>query len=133
MICLDTTFLIDLWRNRSNPSHPALMLLTENRGEAFAVPVAAAGEFLEGAAYLSSSRFQEGLFFLRQFAPGNLTIETARHYADIVANLRRKNQLAGTSKFDLWIAAWAVEHNAELATRNVRHFEHVPELKIISY
>lgn len=133
MICLDTTFLVDLWRNRRDPTHPALKLLAERKGEVFAVPVVAAGEFLEGAAYISPARLQDGLFFLHQFVSGNLNLDTARHYADIVSYLRQVNQLAGTSKFDLWIAAWSLEHNAELATRNVRHFEHVPELKIIPY
>lgn len=133
MICLDTTFLIDLWRNRLESSHPTKNILTQKRAEVFAVPVVAAGEFLEGAATISQTRLQDGLFFLRQFALGDITIETAQHYANITADLRKRNLLLGISKFDLWIAAWAIEHNAELITRNHRHFQNVAALKLISY
>jgi len=27
----------------------------------------------------------------------------------------------------LWIAAWAVQHNAFLATQNIKHFRHVAD------
>jgi len=56
MICVDTTFLIDLWRNRDHEDQP-----------------------------------------------------------------------------DLWIAAWALEHGAQLATRNRKHFENVPDLRLVTY
>lgn len=133
MICLDTTFLIHLWRNRQDPSHPTTQLLVQNPTEVFAVPVAAAGEFLEGAAFLSAARFAESLRFLGLFAIGPASLETARHYALMVADLRRRKLLTGTSKADLWIAAWAVEHQAALATQNEKHFRHVEGLRLISY
>lgn len=43
------------------------------------------------------------------------------------------DQLAGVSQADLWIAAWALQHTAILATTNVKHFERVPELKLLTY
>ncbi len=133
MICLDTTFLVDLWRNRSVPSHSTKEVMAQRRAEIFVVPIPAAGEFLEGAAFISQARFQEGLLFLRQFEWGDITIETAKHYAMIVADLRNQKLLSGISKFDLWIAAWTIEHSAELVTRNFRHFQNVQGLKWISY
>lgn len=54
-------------------------------------------------------------------------------YARIVTDLRRDAILAGSSKPDLWIAAWALEHGAPLATRNTKHFERISELVLISY
>jgi predicted nucleic acid-binding protein len=112
MICLDTTFLIHLWRNRQDPSHPTTQLLAQNPTEVFAAPVAAAGEFLEGAAFISASRLADAKRFLVLFEVGLASLETARHYARIAADLRRRKLLAGASKADLWIAAWALEPRA---------------------
>ena len=133
MICLDTTFLVDLWRSKGNPGHPAVLILADHPAEAIAVPAHAAGEFIEGAASISEERLQESLRYLRLFNLGTIDLETAEHYGRIVADLRRRSLLVGASKADMWIAAWALQHGARLATRNERHFEHVTGLSIISY
>jgi predicted nucleic acid-binding protein len=133
MICVDTTFLIDLWRNRHVKDHGAVLLLQRCAGETIAVPSHAAGEFLEGAACISEDRLQEALRFLGLFEIGSIGLETAQNYARIVAELRGKSALSGASKPDMWIAAWAREHGVPLATRNARHFEHVPRLRLIGY
>jgi len=133
MICVDTTFLVDLWRNKASGVHPALELLDRHQGESFAVPAHAAGEFLEGGAHVSQDRFDESLKFLQLFKVGGVGLETARHYAQIVSSLRRRSLLVGASKVDMWIAAWAVEHGATLVSRNTRHFEQVPNLVLVSY
>jgi predicted nucleic acid-binding protein len=133
MICVDTTFLIDLWRERDLVNANTKKLLALHAGDEVAVPAHAAGEFLEGGANLSDERFKQSLIFLRMFRIGEIGLETARHYAMIVAQLRKSIKLQGMSKPDLWIAAWAVEHGAPLATRNIRHFEPVTGLQILSY
>ena len=133
MICVDTTFLIDLWRQKESPTSSARRLLSAHSGEEFAVPAHAAGEFLEGGAAISKQRLAESLHFLRLFRIGDVGAETALRYAGIVAHLRRRSTLVGRSKPDLWIAAWAVQHAAPLATRNARHFEDVPDLALIKY
>jgi len=133
MICVDTTFLVDLWREKDLPYSHARSLLEQHAGEDFAVPAHAAGEFLEGGAFVSEDRLKQSLKFLRLFRLGEVGIETALRYALIVAHLRASALLSGRSKPDLWIAAWAVEHSAPLATRNTRHFEHVPDLVLLKY
>jgi len=133
MISVDTTFLVDLWRDRDRPDSGARRVLTAHPGEAFVVPAHAAGEFLEGGAKISADRLEESLAFLRLFRIGEVGIETARHYALIVARLRGAAVLGGRSKPDLWIAAWGVEHSAPLATRNARHFTSIPGLDLIEY
>lgn len=133
MISVDTTFLIDLWRDKGLESSPARDLLAAHPGEDFTVPAHAAGEFLEGGAAVSEERLTESLQFLRLFRIGKVGIETALRYARIVATLRRHNALAGRSKPDLWIAAWALQHAAPLATRNPRHFGGIQNLKLIAY
>lgn len=133
MICVDTTFLVDLWRDKDLPDSPSRALLAAHRGEDFAVPAHAAGEFLEGGAAVSSERLEDSLQFLRLFRIGDVDIETAMRYARVVARLRRDSALSGRSKPDLWIAAWAIQHDAPLATRNTRHFGDIPGLELISY
>ena len=133
MICVDTTFLVDLWREKGHPSSPARTLLASHPGEDFAVPAHAAGEFLEGGAVVSRQRLADSLQFLRLFRIGEVDVETALRYARIVSKLRRGAALAGRSKPDLWIAAWAAQHSAPLATRNTKHFGDIPGLALISY
>ena len=133
MICLDTTFLVHLWRHRSDVAHPVHQVLARHPTEVFAVPAIAAGEFLEGAAYVSEERLAEGVRFLGMFRIGDASIETARLYARLTAELRRGDRLTGVSQADLWIAAWALQHAAPVATTNVKHFERIPELKLLPY
>lgn len=133
MICVDTTFLVDLWREKDVGDSPTRRFLAKHGGEEFALPAHAAGEFLEGGASVSRARLAESLAFLRSFRIGDVGVETALRYARIVAHLRRSKALAGRSKPDLWIAAWAVEHSAPLATRNVKHFQDVPDLQVLGY
>ena len=133
MICVDTTFLVDLWREKDLALSPAKRILVDHAGEDFAVPAHAAGEFLEGGAAVSEERLAQSLHFLRLFRVGDVGIETARRYALIVAGMRAASTLAGKSRPDLWIAAWALEHNAPLVTSNVRHFADVPDLRLLGY
>ena len=133
MICLDTTFLVDLWREKDRHLSAARALIAAHPGEDFAVPAHAAGEFLEGGAGISERRLAESLAFLRLFAIGDVGLETALRFARLVARLRHDSTLVGRSKPDLWIAAWAIEHSARLATRNLRHFDGIPGLELIAY
>ena len=133
MICLDTTFLIDFWRNRRQSDHYTSQFLATHDGENLVAPVPAIGEFLEGSAFVSPGRLEESKEFILSFTVGELNFETAHCYAEIVSAMRRVGDLPKASDFDLWIAAWAVQHEARLATRNVRHFEKVPGLELLAY
>lgn len=133
LICVDTTFLVDLWRTRGDQDSPPSRLLRAYSGAEFAVPAHAAGEFLEGGAAVSSDRLRQTLSFLRLFRIGEVGIETAHRYALIVSTLRRESALAGRSKPDIWIAAWALQHAAPLVTRNARHFGGIPGLELLDY
>jgi predicted nucleic acid-binding protein len=133
MICVDTTFLVDLWRNKDDQNHSTLKILNTYADERFFVPVHAAGEFLEGGANISQDRFNDSLRFLKLFEVGEASLDTAKNYARIVSDLRARKSLAGASKADMWIAAWAVEHNAALISRNTKHFGGIPRLLLVSY
>lgn len=133
MICLDTTFLVDLWRDHDLAGSSARSLLERHSGEEFVVPCHAAGEFLEGGATISEERLAESLSFLRLFRVGDVTMETALRYARIASHLRSIGSLVGRSKPDLWIAAWAAQNAAPLATRNARHFNSIPGIDVLPY
>ncbi len=133
MICVDTTFLIDLWRNKDDAGHPCVRILGRHVCETFMVPAHAAGEFLEGGASISDARALESLRFLSMFRVVSVGLETAGRYAAIVSHLRKRSLLVGASKPDMWIAASCIEHGATLLTRNVRHFENVPDLSVQEY
>ncbi len=105
--------------------------LSRHPGEVRVVCAAVAGDFLEGTAFVSGDRLNEALVFLSLFESSDISKPTAIRYARTVTALRRQGTLAGASKADLWIAAWALEHQAMLATRNRRHFERVEGLRII--
>jgi predicted nucleic acid-binding protein len=133
VICVDTTFLIDLWRQSSDPGSTAAGVLAAHAAETFVVGAHAAGEFLEGGASVSAARLRESQAFLASFSVMDVDLDTALHYARIVAHLRSVSKLAGRSKPDLWIAASAVRHASPLVTRNARHFDAVPGLPLIGY
>ena len=133
MISVDTTLLVELRRERDLRDSGARRLLEAHPGETFVVPAHAAGEFLEGGAAVSAERLAQSLVFLELFRIGRVDLETARQYATLVSELRKRSVLSGRSKPDLWIAAWAVQHGAPLATRNLRHFEGIPRLELLPY
>jgi predicted nucleic acid-binding protein len=78
VICLDTTFLVDLWREKDLPSSPARALLAAYPGEDFAVPAHAAGEFLEGGAAVSRTRLEDSLQYPEPRAHRLLTPTSTR-------------------------------------------------------
>jgi predicted nucleic acid-binding protein len=133
VICVDTTFLVDLWRQRDDPGSTAAAVLSAHPGETFMVPAHAAGEFLEGGASISTDRLSASLSFVRSFRIGSVDLDTAVRYAEVVAQLRTTSNLPGRSKPDLWIAASALQGGMPLVTRNTRHFADIPGLELIGY
>jgi tRNA(fMet)-specific endonuclease VapC len=59
-----------------------------------------------------------------------LSEEIVRMFAEVRSGLRRTGRLIGD--FDILIGATAVIHDLTLLTRNVRHFERIPHLRILS-
>lgn len=133
MICIDTTVLIDEFRAKGDLSAPVNRALLAHGAETLIVPVAAAGEFLDGAAMVSPARVQEALALLRRRNVVPSDLDTAEHYGSIASSLRRKRKLDNRSHHDLWIAATAKCHGARLLTRNTKHFQAVEGLDIIGY
>lgn len=58
----------------------------------------------------------------------DLTVEVARRYAEIRAELERRGELIGQN--DLWIAAHAQSLGLTLVTNNEREFRRIPGLTV---
>jgi len=64
---------------------------------------------------------------VREVLSGFTEIAVDRALAEVAGRLRRRVQLALP---DALVAATALEHRLALATRNLRHFSHVPGLQM---
>jgi tRNA(fMet)-specific endonuclease VapC len=129
-VALDTSFLIDLQRERARGqdngaahaflrSAPALELF---------LPVAVLGEFAEGFEHSDHPvlRAVRELHTVLHVDEG-----TALLYGDITRVLRERGELLGTNA--LWIAATCVAHDLPLVTAKGSHFRRVPDLEVIGY
>jgi predicted nucleic acid-binding protein len=85
-------------------------------------------EFAEG---FPSDREQECLRFLRDFTLLFPDEGVAWRASRIARQLRSDG--VPISDHDIWIAATALEHELPLVTGNLRHFQRVPGLPLLSY
>ena len=133
MICVDTTVLIDEFRAKGDLSAPVNRALIAHGAETLIVPASAAGVFLDGAAMVSEARVQEALFLLRRRNVVPADLDVAEHYGAIASASRKTRKLEGRSHNDIWIAATARCHGAQLLTRNPKHFQGIEGLGVIGY
>ena len=129
-VAFDTTFLIDLQRERSHgevagPAHRFLAAAPDL--ELYLSPTAL-GEFAEGFSdpedpLLRTVREQHLLLPIDE--------RTALAYGRIARVLRQAGRLIGTN--DLWIAATSVRHALPLVTANTGQFGRVTGLEVITY
>ena len=133
MICLDTTVLIDLWRSGGREDAPVVVCLRRCVADEAFIPSLVAGEFIEGGAVVGVERYRQSIQFPERFRVASIGRETAVRYAEITAALRDAGALKNLSKIDLWIAASALEHGAQLVTRNLRDFQSIPTLVVVEY
>lgn len=108
----------------------ALDLFARLRHRGLAVSIVSHGEVFEGAfkAPEPHARLAQFRAYLADFAMVPLTDPVMETLARVRADLRRGGRLI--SDLDLLIAATAIHHDLTLITRNVRHFERIPELAI---
>lgn len=94
------------------------------------VSIVAYGERFEGAFGAPDPRGELAHFrrFLDRFTTVPLTDPVMEEFARIRSQLRRRRQLI--PDMNLLIAATAIHHDLTLVTRNRRHFERIPELKL---
>ena len=124
-VLLDTDVAIELLRG--NPK--CLSCLSLVQGSVFISTVTASelyfGAFNSAHPEENAAKVDE---FLGDFRSVSITNNVAKRFGAIKAELRRKAVQAGP--FDFLIASIALEHGCSLATGNVKHFRHVPELHL---
>jgi tRNA(fMet)-specific endonuclease VapC len=134
MIHLDTSFVIDLLREaRRGSGGPAHDLLGSRLDTPIAISTLVACELEAGAGcardpVAERAGLQTLLRGLSQVAPGE---GFAQRYGELFAELRRRRETIAT--MDLLIATAAHEAQAALVTRNVRDFEKVPGLVVVTW
>ena len=122
----DSDLLIDFLAGRDL----AMRWLTPLFEEGLALSMVSVGEIYEGILYGRDSatnerRLVELLGFVSLVT---LDLETARRFGDIRGRLRSEGMLIGDN--DLLIAATALRYDLTLVTRNRRHFDRIPDLRL---
>lgn len=125
----DTTVLIDVWRFRKK--RPRIQDLVEKAGDhSLAVPWIVQAEFTRGALHQGITR-DEISRFLAGFLLVPLGQSVIDAYCDLWVALAKKGKPVDYP--DLWIAAHTLTRPAPLLTRNPKHFQKIPGLKIVPY
>ena len=135
MIHLDTSFLVDLLRERRRDRFGAASTCLESLPEddVLAVSVHVVCELMAGAHAAGAPKGEvERLSRLCETLVVRCPDEPfAIHYGRTLARLRKSGTSIDT--MDLLIGMAAVNDDAPLITRNIRHFSKVPGLDLIEY
>ena len=124
---LDTDWIVDVLHGQE----AATQTLLELAPSGLALSMITYGELYEGAYYARDP--ETALAGLRDFLEGKdilpLTLAILERFAIVRGALPRpiRRQLGD---LDILIAATALEHDLTLLTRNLRDFQHIPNLKL---
>jgi tRNA(fMet)-specific endonuclease VapC len=125
-LLLDTSFVIDLFARK-----PGAERVVAAAPELY-LPSIALGELLYGAE--RSTRRAENTAEVEEFAASvailSCDAETAWHYGEIKASLRRRGRPLPDN--DVWIASVARQHELTVVARDA-HFHEVPGLALLTW
>ncbi len=124
---IDSDWVIDWLANR----RAAVALLRRLSAQGICVSLITYAEVLDGVYHGQDvTRYQRDFQRFLQEAPVlPLTRLIMQRFARIRGDLRLRGAII--PDMDLLIAATALHHDLTLVTRNVRHFERVPALKLL--
>ena len=129
-LSVDTTFLIDLQRERSagTGDGAAHRFLKRSPDAELFLSTIALGEFAEGF-----NRAEHPIVAAMCKAHTLVPVDeqTALIYARVVRQLRRSGELIGAN--DLWIGCTSLQLGMPLVTANVEHFRRIDGLGIVHY
>ena len=131
MACLDSSFIIDLFRGEIRASNIKEEL--ERTGELLFIPSPVIMELASGAhrSGRTNSEKQKIKQFLSENSVLNFDAESAFRAGEIEAELEQKGQIIDSE--DIMIGAIALQNNESIITRNVKHFEKIKGLEIKAY
>lgn len=125
--------MIDLMREQRRQPGRARAWLDGHAGEELGVSVFVACELEAGAAFAAHpenerTRLREALRTISTVFPDH---RFASAYAGLLSTMRQRGRTIGT--MDLLIATTAAVESVPLLTGNQKHFEVVPDLRVLSY
>ena len=130
MVCLDTSFVIDLLRKS-----PAINDLKDNidsSGELVFLPSPVLTELVSGLNLKNKEKELNAVnSLLSRVVILNLDKESAWRAGEIESDLRMRGELIDIE--DIMISAIALENKETLVTRNKKHFEKIKGLNLIGY
>lgn len=129
---VDTDYVVDYLKGQRNVPE----MLTQLFPEGIAVSIITFAEVYEGTYYgQNRTHYEQGL---RQFLHGvhlvGITRSIAREFVILRGQLRAqpegKTVTQPKDKYDLFIAATALQHKLTLVTRSVKDYQRIPNLKL---
>ncbi|MBI4016313.1 MAG: type II toxin-antitoxin system VapC family toxin [Candidatus Aenigmarchaeota archaeon] len=126
MYCLDSNIIIDMFRGDNKLKEKI------NSFEHYCITPIVLCELFKGA-YLAEKQ-EKALKLVEEFVHSTELLEFSGHACKIFGHnysyLKKKGKQ--TQERDLMIASIAMANNAMIVTRNIKDFENIPALKIIS-
>jgi tRNA(fMet)-specific endonuclease VapC len=136
MAVLETTFIIDLMkeskRGRGGPASAKLQELT-GRGESLQLAIFTLAELYVGVAKSNQPQTERQAIqkCVSPFIVLPFEHATAEIFGSVVGELEKRGQ--SISDIDALIASVALEHAEILVTRNRKHYDRIPTLRVEDY
>ena len=128
-LILETTFLVDLERERSKRRAGSTRDFLERHGRCrLFITGVVAGELASGVSLGQREQWEE---FIRPFRILPLTRDVCWEYGVTYRYLQEQGRLIGGN--DLWIGAAGLAYGMPVVTRNAEHFQRIPRLEVITY
>jgi len=131
MVCLDTTFIIDLLRN--NKEAVSIKEKLEKSSESIAIASPTIIELIRGLDSIHLRKDEENK--INNFIDSIIVYPLGKQSAITSGNIHRELSKNGDiiDLEDIMIAGIVLTNNEKLITRNVKHFERIKGLKIEGY
>ena len=127
---LDTTALIDILRG--NPDIGTTLIELEKKNVALTLTSVSVFELWQGIADLNNREKSDKIhFLLESLGIFLLDVPSAQEAGSIHATLKKEGRIIDPE--DSMIAGIAKVHHETILTRNVKHFERIPELQVKTY
>ena len=127
----DTSFLIDIFRGRSETAQRKMEEL-DRASTTICISSITVKELWKGAVrHAHNDEKQKIEQIIHSFQTLPFYLHEARRAAEIEVHLEDSGQIIDAE--DIMIAATALCSGQPLITANVKHFERVPGLKVVSY
>jgi len=131
MTLLDTTILIDIVKNNSKAIEKYKEIINNNQDIWIAAPTIT--EMILGLSSIHVKKDEEAKIIdtINKCHTLDITKEIALKAGYIEKSLKEKGDSMGI--IDALISATALLNNKKIITKNIRHFEKVPELRVEDY